>query len=56
MKSRSIALFVTAALLAAELCAQTPTEGQFIASVNAAIANLKLLRPGDSSDRRLAAT
>jgi uncharacterized protein (TIGR03437 family) len=40
MKSRSIALFVTAALLAADLCAQTPAEGQFIASVDAAIATL----------------
>src|ERR1019366_5953449 len=40
MKSRSIALFLTACLAAAEVCAQTPTESQFIASVNAAIANL----------------
>ena len=40
MKSRSIAFFLTACLMAADVCAQTPTESQFIASVNAAIANL----------------
>jgi len=40
MKSRSIALLVAACLQAAGARAQTPTESQFIASVNAAIANL----------------
>jgi uncharacterized protein (TIGR03437 family) len=40
MRFRLIVGCVTAALLAANLCAQTPTEAQFIASVNAAIANL----------------
>jgi hypothetical protein len=40
MKSRCIAVFLAAGLMAADLCAQTPTEAQFIASVDAAIANL----------------
>jgi uncharacterized protein (TIGR03437 family) len=40
MKFPSIAVFVAAGLLATHLRAQTPTEAQFIASVNAAIANL----------------
>jgi uncharacterized protein (TIGR03437 family) len=40
MKSRSIAVLAAAGVLVAKLCAQTPTEAQFIASVNAAIANL----------------
>ncbi|SPE39328.1 exported hypothetical protein [Candidatus Sulfopaludibacter sp. SbA3] len=40
MKFPFIAALVTAGLLAADVCAQTPTEAQFIASVNAAIANL----------------
>jgi uncharacterized protein (TIGR03437 family) len=40
MKPRSFAVLVAAGLVAASLCAQTPTEAQFIASVNAAIASL----------------